>query len=210
MRISGGRAKGRRINTKRLLSKASKDEDLRPTSSKVREALFDIIRDRIEGASFVDLYAGIGTVGLESLSRGAHRAIFVEPNRLRAKSIIETAFKFGFRKNITVIEGKAEEFLKKTLSEKKRFDIFFIDPPYFSGEIMKSLPFIGEKGLLNDNGAVIVEHFFKRTLPEQVGELKMLRSYKYGDTMLTIYKKKKENQTIGGPREENCYLSGNI
>ncbi|MDI6889539.1 MAG: 16S rRNA (guanine(966)-N(2))-methyltransferase RsmD [Thermodesulfovibrionales bacterium] len=198
MRISGGLAKGRRTATKRLFSGASGDEKLRPTPSKVREAIFDIIRDRIEGASFVDLYAGTGTVGLEALSRGAGRAVFVEPNMLRARAIKENAVKFGFRKKAIVVDGEAYEFLKRASAEKKRFDIFFLDPPYFSEEIMKTLPMIEEKRLLNDGGTVIVEHFFKRKLPETVGELKMIRSYRYGDTMLTIYRKKEETGEKGG------------
>jgi len=211
MRISGGLAKGKRISTKKLFSQSSKkDEELRPTSSKVREALFDILRDRIEGASFVDLYAGTGTVGLEALSRGAGKAVFVEPNRLRSKAIKENAVKLGFGEKVTVVERKAQEFLKKASVEKKRFDIFFVDPPYFSEEIMKTLPMIGEKGLLNDKGTVIVEHFFKRKLLEAVGELKMIKSYRYGDTMLTIYTKKKESENIGGLGEEDCCLSRNL
>jgi len=210
MRISGGIAKGRKIRTKRFYAKASENEDLRPTPSKVREALFDIIRDRIEGSIFVDLYAGTGTVGLESLSRGARKATFVELNRLRAKAIKETAAQFGFFEKIAVMEGKAEGFLKKAWEEKKRFDIFFVDPPYFSEEIMKSLSLIGEKGLLNDSGVVIAEHSIRRKLPELVGELKMVRNYRYGDTVLTIYKKKKETEKIGGSCEEDCNISGNL
>jgi len=65
----------------------------------------------------------------------------------------------------------------------------FLDPPYYSEEIEKVLPLIGEDGLLNDGGMVIVEHFFKNKMPEQAGLLKMDRSYRYGDTMLTIYRK---------------------
>jgi 16S rRNA (guanine966-N2)-methyltransferase len=210
MRISGGLAKGRRIATKKLFSKSPKDEELRPTSSKVREALFDILRDKIEGASFVDLYAGTGTVGLESLSRGAAKAVLVEPNMLRAKAIKENAAKLGFNEKVTVVEKRAQEFVKKTSAEKKRFDIFFIDPPYFSEEIVKILPMVGEKGLLNDKGTVIVEHFSKIKLPESVGELRMIRSYRYGDTTLTIYTKKKETEKIGGFVEEDCSLSRDI
>jgi 16S rRNA (guanine966-N2)-methyltransferase len=197
MRISGGLAKGRRIAPRRLFSKTSQGKALRPTSSKVREAIFDIMRERIEGARFVDLYAGTGTVGFESLSRGAGRVVFVEPDRARAKAIRENAAKFGFSEKAIVVNRKAHEFLKKALIEKQGFDIFFFDPPYFSEEIIKTLPMIGEKGLLNDGGTVIVEHFFKRKLPETVGELKIIRSYRYGDTMLTIYMKKKEKEKRG-------------
>ena len=189
MRISGGIAKGRRTATKGLLSKTSDGEKLRPTSSKVREALFDILRERIRDASFVDLYAGTGTVGFEALSRGASRAIFVEPNDLRAVTIKRNADEFGFREKAQVIKSRAHEFLEKSSSKKEIFDIFFVDPPYHSEEIKKVLPVIGEKGLLNKNGVVIVEHFFKREMPDTAGELKIDRSYRYGDTMLTFYRK---------------------
>src|SRR4030066_569199 len=124
MRISGGIAKGRRTATKRLLSKTSEGEKLRPTSSKVREALFDIIRNEIDGASFVDLYAGTGTVGFEALSRGASRAIFVEPNDLRAITIKKNADEFGFREKAQVVKNRAYKFLEKSSSEKESFDIF--------------------------------------------------------------------------------------
>lgn len=189
MRISGGIAKGRRTATKGLLSKTSDGEQLRPTSSKVREALFDILRERIRDASFVDLYAGTGTVGFEALSRGASRAIFVEPNDLRAITIKKNADEFGFREKAQVVKSRAHEFLEKSSSKKESFDIFFVDPPYHSEEIKKVLPMIGEKGLLNKSGVVIVEHFFKREMPETAGELKIDRSYRYGDTMLTFYRK---------------------
>jgi 16S rRNA (guanine(966)-N(2))-methyltransferase RsmD len=209
MRISGGIIKGRRTATKSLL-KSSHGEVLRPTSSKVREAIFDIIKDRIEGAIFVDLYAGTGTIGLEALSRGADKAFFVEPNRLRAKTIKENAVKFGLSEKAIVIETKAHEFLKRASDENKKFDIFFLDPPYFSEEIINTLPVIGEKKLLTDNGIVIAEHFFKNKLLETVNDLKIIRSYRYGDTMLTIYMKKKAQENTGESGEKESSLSGYI
>jgi 16S rRNA (guanine(966)-N(2))-methyltransferase RsmD len=189
MRISGGTAKGRRTATKRLLTKNSEGERLRPTSSKVREALFDILRDKIEGASFIDLYAGTGTVGLEALSRGAGRSVFVEPDEIRIRTIKTNVLEFGFPEQAVVAKGRAYEFLQKASAENEGFDIFFIDPPYDSEEIEKILPLLGEEGLVNEDGVVIVEHFFKRNVPEKAGRLKMKRSYRYGDTMLTLYRK---------------------
>jgi 16S rRNA (guanine966-N2)-methyltransferase len=189
MRISGGTAKGRRTASQRLLTKASTKERLRPTSSKVREALFDIIKDRIDGASFVDLYAGTGSVGLEALSRGGGKAIFVEPNELWVKTIKRNIYEFGFREKALVYKGRACEFLEKASAEKERFDFFFLDPPYQSDEIKKVLPVIEEKELLCENGIVIVEHFFKKELPETAGRLKIYKSYRYGDTMMTLYRK---------------------
>jgi 16S rRNA (guanine(966)-N(2))-methyltransferase RsmD len=192
MRISGGLAKGRQTATKRLLSRAPGDERLRPTSSKVREALFDIIKDNIEGASFVDLYAGTGTVGLEALSRGADKVFFVEPDGLRIRMIKRNVEEFGFYDKAGVVKCRADEFLRKALDKNEHFDIFFLDPPYQSEEIMRTLPIIGEKGLLNKGGIVIIEHYVKKKLPETTGQLEIRKSYRYGDTMLTLYRSKDE------------------
>jgi 16S rRNA (guanine966-N2)-methyltransferase len=187
MRISGGTAKGRRTATRSLLKKKPTGERLRPTSSKVREALFDILRERIRGVSFVDLYAGTGTVGLEALSRGAGRAVFVEPGELRVRTIRRCVDDFGFQDAALIIGGKAEEFLAKASAAGEKFDIIFVDPPYGSQEIERILPVIGEGQFLESGGIVVVEHFFKKEVPVTAGKLKVARSYRYGDTTLTFY-----------------------
>ncbi|MEW6066856.1 MAG: 16S rRNA (guanine(966)-N(2))-methyltransferase RsmD [Nitrospirota bacterium] len=189
MRISGGIAKGRRTATKKLFSKTFRGERLRPTTSKVREAIFDIIRNRIKGSVFVDLYAGTGTVGLEAFSRGAEKVIFVEEDNFRVDAIKKNIADLKFQERALVIKGTASEFIEKSSAKKNVFDILFIDPPYHSDEIGRILPMIGEGEILNDEGIVIVEHFFKRNMPETAGRLIIHRKYKYGDTILTIYRK---------------------
>jgi 16S rRNA (guanine966-N2)-methyltransferase len=189
MRISGGSAKGRRTATKKLFARASPGERLRPTSAKVREALFDILRNRVEGATFVDLYAGTGTVGFESLSRGAARAVFIESDPAMIESMRRNARDFGFSEKAEIIRGRADEFLREAASVHEQYDIFFLDPPYQSEEIEKALPMLGEEELLKTEGIIIVEHFFKKKLPQQAGFLKLHKNYRYGDTMLTLYKK---------------------
>jgi 16S rRNA (guanine966-N2)-methyltransferase len=187
MRISGGMAKGRKTASKNLFTKTLAGERVRPTSSKVREALFDVVRNRIEGARFVDLCAGTGTVGLEALSRGAGYAFFIEPNELLVGMINKALQDIGFRDKAAVLKGRADEFLLKAALRNERFDIFFIDPPYQSSEIETILPIIGEKDLLKENGIVIVEHFFKKAVLDEAGSLRVNRTYRYGDTMLTTY-----------------------
>jgi 16S rRNA (guanine966-N2)-methyltransferase len=187
MKISGGTAKGRRTASKKLFTKTLAGERVRPTSSKVREALFDIVRNRIEGARFVDLYAGTGTVGLEALSRGAGYAFFVEPNELLVVMINKALQDIGFLDRAAVLKGRADEFFEKAALRNERFDIFFIDPPYQSSEIETILPAIGEKEFLEEDGIVIVEHFFKKAVPDRAGPLRVNRTYRYGDTMLTTY-----------------------
>jgi len=187
MRISAGVAKGRRTATKKLLSHTIKGKQLRPTSSKVREALFDILRDKIDDALFVDLYAGTGTVGLEALSRGAKKAVFVEQSYTRVRTIQENVTKLGFQEKSDIIRGRSCDFVARYAGEN--VDICFVDPPYKSDEIDRVLTLIGEKEFLSRQGIVIVEHFFKKKVPEKVGRVIMQRSYRYGDTMLTCYGK---------------------
>ncbi|NWF75277.1 MAG: 16S rRNA (guanine(966)-N(2))-methyltransferase RsmD [Nitrospirae bacterium] len=189
MKISAGIAKGRRTSTKRILLHARNQTRLRPTSSKVREALFDIIKNKISGATFVDLYAGTGTVGFEALSRGGKRTVFVEKNEFLVNTIKKTAHELGFICKTQIIKCSAEEFLKKASSNQEMFDIFFVDPPYQSDEIDKILPLISSKDLVNTEGFVIVEHFHKKRIPETIGNLEKHRSYRYGDTILSFYRK---------------------
>lgn len=192
MRISGGVAKGKRTATEKIPGSKVPGERLRPTSSKVREALFDILRNRLEGAHFVDLYAGSGTVGLEALSRGAGLVVFVEPDKFRTVMIQRNIESMGFSGNASISRTDAEKFLKKAALNSSEYDILFLDPPYRSEEIGKVLPLIGTSKILNDEGLVIAEHFFKKALPRIAGSLILSKQYRYGDTVLTLYRKDRE------------------
>lgn len=189
MRISGGHLKGRTIGSQRIFSKKSRDDELRPTSSKVRQAIFNILRNEIQDSSFLDLYAGSGAVGVEALSRGARQVVFAEQNRLRAKHIAEVLLKTGADKSATVFQGKTMEFLKKAGGEGMKFDIIFADPPYASEETAEVVAFIEKYGILDGMGALLVEHSSKKMLPESVGRLRSVKNYRYGDTMLSLYRR---------------------
>lgn len=189
MRISAGQLKGRKIELKKVPGKVDMD-DLRPTSSKVREALFDILRNDITGASFLDLYAGTGTVGFEALSRGASRTCFVEHEKGAAKEISQYIGKMGLGSMAEVFTGTAERFLKKTEVAGMTFDIIFADPPYASDELEKVLPLIDGGDILAPGGCLVVEHASKKNIPSPCRDLRPVKNYKYGDTMLTLYRKK--------------------
>ena len=187
MRISAGTAKGRKIGYKKAFLAGGKGEELRPTSSKVREALFDILRDRIRKASFLDLYAGTGGVGIEALSRGASRVVFVDADRLRVKLIRQLLAEFNFLDRAVAVNSDGCRFLRKEEGRGHRYRIVFLDPPYRSDELLEVLPLIGEGCILEDDGLVIAEHFSKTKLPEDIKGLRFIRSYRYGDTMLSVY-----------------------
>jgi len=189
VRISSGRLKGRKVVTSRKIFASAEGDELRPTSSKVREAIFNILQAEIARALFLDLYAGTGAVGLEALSRGAERVFFVESNQVRSKAIMGHITKLGLEARASVHQEKAEAFLQKAVRTGMKFDIIFVDPPYLSEEIANVLPSVSECDLLKDDGCILVEHPSKKVLPEQIHDIKVIKNYKYGDTMITLYRK---------------------
>ena len=186
MRISGGSAKGRKVGLRKAFVAKGEGDELRPTSSKARQAIFDILGDRVMDADFLDLYAGTGAVGLEALSRGAKRVVFVERNNKRADMIKKFIDDFGFKDRALVVKDRVDTFLTKM---RHRFDVVFIDPPYESKELADILPLIDKANILNNDGSVIIEHSSKKKMPDAAKNIIMMKSYKYGDTALTLYRK---------------------
>jgi 16S rRNA (guanine(966)-N(2))-methyltransferase RsmD len=171
-------------------SKTAADE-LRPTSAKVREAIFDILQNEIKGAVFLDLYAGTGAVGIEALSRGAEQVVLVERNKERARAIGQYIGQADVEDRVDVYVQNAEVFLKRACAAGALFDIIFADPPYASDEINKVLVLLNKHNVLGEGGCLIIEHASKSRLPDDTGPFKFKRNYRYGDTMLTLYKKVK-------------------
>jgi 16S rRNA (guanine(966)-N(2))-methyltransferase RsmD len=193
MRISGGTAKGRRVVLRASLSKRQEADALRPTSAKVRKAIFDILGPRIIGCRFLDLYAGTGAVGLEALSRGADFVIFIDDSPARTRAITDLVRRYGFSEKAHVITDKAVHFVTSLKAGAvppdalHPYDVLFLDPPYHSAEIEMVLPCLSDSGLLKPHGLLIVEHPSKRALPHIFGALSETRRYRYGDTSLTLY-----------------------
>ncbi|MBI4685013.1 MAG: 16S rRNA (guanine(966)-N(2))-methyltransferase RsmD [Nitrospirae bacterium] len=188
MRISGGDFKGRKISSKKALGLVSKHGILRPTSSKVRESIFNIIGGDIRDSIFVDLYAGTGAVGIEAMSRGARMVFFVETDRKRALLIEKTLSDCGCIPRARIINQKAYDFISRAKEDGLKFDIIFLDPSYYSAELEDALFLLSGGELLSEQGVVIAEHSFKTKLPDKIGALKQKKAYKYGDTMLTLFK----------------------
>lgn len=186
MRISGGSAKGRKVILKKAFLQKSDADELRPTSGKVREAIFNILGPRITDSRFLDLYAGTGAVGLEALSRGAAEAVFVDISSHRVKLIRDLAGRFGLGERACIAQADAVSFLHRN---EMSFDIIFVDPPYASDEITRILPLIDSDDVLNPDGTIIIEHAKKITLPERLEHAILKKCYKYGDTMLSLFRK---------------------
>jgi 16S rRNA (guanine966-N2)-methyltransferase len=188
MRISSGGLKGRKIGSRKAFRGKTGDE-LRPTPAKVREALFDILRNDVAGAAFLDLYAGTGAVGFEAISRGAEKAYMVESNPVRFHALNDAIDHMGLRGRAFPYRDEALSFLARASSSGISFDVIFADPPYASEEIGKILPFIDLRDVLKAGGCLVIEHPSKKTLNFAPRCLKMVKNYRYGDTSLTLYRK---------------------
>lgn len=180
MRVVGGIAKGRRL-------KSLKGLNIRPTSDKVKESIFNILGNKIVDAVFLDLCAGAGGIGIEALSRGAKETVLVENNQRAAKLIKENLLLCNLEKVSKVVCNDAVRFLEDS---DKRFDIIFFDPPYESDLFEKAMAVFDRKELLNNDGILIIEHNSKTVLPEETNSLILLKKYKYGDTTLSLYKER--------------------
>ncbi|MGA3027822.1 MAG: 16S rRNA (guanine(966)-N(2))-methyltransferase RsmD [Bryobacteraceae bacterium] len=153
--------------------------DTRPTPDRLREALFNVLAPVIEGAVFLDAYAGTGAVGIEALSRGARRAIFVERSRRAVEAIRDNLAALGVAGRAEVYTGKAAPVLERVSA-----DIVFLDPPYaLAGEYAESLALLGERA----PGLVVVQHAHRQALNDEYGALRRTRILRQGDNALSFY-----------------------
>ncbi len=160
----------------------------RATSNKVREALFNILTHEIEGARFLDLYAGSGRVGIEALRRGASHVTFVEHNRHAAEDIKARLGKERLSGEVVVVRKKSISYIHDITDKNDQFDIIFLDPPYHTEEILDALSAISKTSVLSAEGTVVAEHFAKKELPGRFDKLIKMRDYHYGDSVLTVFR----------------------
>lgn len=193
MRITGGTARNRRLKA----PGPGKKNSIRPTSDRVREALFSILGNKVAGARILDLFSGTGSLGLEALSRGAASAIFVD-SRPEALDFIRMNLQACFRdaeaKIIRLNLSKPSAYsslIKKVSMDDGLFDIIFLDPPYEKKLAELTLTMVEKTGLLHPDGYVIAEERAKVSLPEQIGSISLLESRRYGDTGIWLYQGEK-------------------
>ena len=168
-------------------------EGTRPTAGRVKSALFNILAPRITGARFLDLYAGTGLVGIEALSRGAGHVTFVESNLASCRIVKTNLERCGYTHTSKVLTMAASRFLQQP---HRPYDIAFVDPPYHGGEDGNILPLLGSGAIIAANGVVVIEHFHKVQLPVQVGRLVFLKSYRHGDTLLSLYQHRSQSDSV--------------
>ena len=158
MRVITGTARGKRLKT-------LDGQDVRPTSEKVKEAMFSVIQFDLPGARVLDLFAGSGQLGVEALSRGAKSCVFIDKSRDSINIVRENVNSCGFSGSSRILNIGALEYLKNC----PEFDIALLDPPYSKGLVEEALPLL--EGRMASDGIVICEHEAGLMLPERVGRL---------------------------------------
>ncbi|MBI3604444.1 MAG: 16S rRNA (guanine(966)-N(2))-methyltransferase RsmD [Nitrospirae bacterium] len=177
IKVTGGFKKGR------ALCRTPGHHELRPTSGKVKEALFNILGDQIAGADFLDLFAGTGSVGIEALSRGARHCTFVEKDKNHFNLLKKNIDHFQLNASSTLL--CLDVFKFKTPGHL--YDIAYIDPPYGAILLEKLLPVLGESDMIRKSGLIFVEHFKKVSLSPNFGSFFLKKRYCYGDTHISAY-----------------------
>jgi 16S rRNA (guanine(966)-N(2))-methyltransferase RsmD len=180
-RILAGSHKGRRL-------KAPKGLSTRPTGARVKQTLFDILAPRLPGCRFLDACAGSGGIGIEALSRGASRVVFVDQDAAAVASVRENVALLRGAGEAQVFRQEVRLALAALADTGVRFDLVYLDPPYDSDLYEPLLRQCGETGLLEREGLVVAEHFHKRRLPETIGGLLRAREVRVGDHCLSFYR----------------------
>ena len=166
MRVIAGEYKGRRLQT-------PSDYAIRPTSDKVKEALFSILADRIYGRKVLDLFAGTGNLGIEALSRGASLCVFGDSSRESIRLIKANIAHCKAEKGAVVVPG---DYRRTLASTSETFDVILLDPPYDKGLLKPCFELIRERGLLNEGGVIVAEHRKKRSWKMRYADFPSLRN----------------------------------
>jgi len=179
MRVITGKARGVQLKT-------PEGQQTRPTADRVKEALFSIINFDIPNAAVLDLFGGTGQLGIEALSRGAKSAVFVDAREEACRLIRENLKRTKLEAGGKVIRGDYMDYLNRC---KDAFDIILLDPPYAEVFLENALKRITEIDILQSGGIIVTERPLGKELPFECQGYTRSRDYKYGNTLLTIYRK---------------------
>ncbi len=182
MRVTGGKAKGIPI-------KAPGGMRTRPTSDKLRGALFDTLRESVAGARALDLFAGSGALGIEALSRGAEHVVFVENDSNAVRTIADNLAKTRLSEKGEIIRADFRLAVRKLRKRGKRFDLVFIDPPYEAGLLADVAGVLTKHCITSPEAIIVVEHFKKTEPPPSISGIPLARTRTYGQTALSYFQR---------------------
>ena len=182
MRIIGGALKGRRLVD-------WVESGIRPVRDLVRSAMFNIVADFVPDATCLDLFAGTGAVGLEALSRGARSCLFIDESQAACGLIRRNLDALGLLEQGEVFQGRAMEGTERFLDRGRRFDLVFIDPPYFNDLAHGPVQVLSDGRGLGDDPVIVVASNKRETMDERMGVLQVAERRRYGDNVLWFYRR---------------------
>lgn len=179
MRIISGMSKGRKLVTPKSLS-------LRPTSDRVKESIFNILSEEIEGGVVLDLFAGTGNLGIEALSRGAKNVIFVEKGRHALGLIQRNLAQLRLEERSEVLPIDTIRAIRILKQRGKTFDVIFMDPPYEKGLVEKTLVKLRSHQIYDKDSILVVEHHRRELLPPIIHGWNLIRRREMGETVVSF------------------------
>ncbi len=180
MKIFGGTLRGKNIIV---------PEGIRPVSLRVKKSCFDILRGEFDGSVILDLFAGSGSLGIEALSQGASRAIFIDADKKSVKAVNRNIAELGLEDKGKVHRKDGIEAIKDFSVYREKFNIIFLDPPYYKGMATKSLQALKEYDILTPSGYIVVFCYRNDDFLDSSEEFSLIVQRKYGQTFLLIYVK---------------------
>ncbi|UKS55106.1 16S rRNA (guanine(966)-N(2))-methyltransferase RsmD [Exiguobacterium acetylicum] len=180
MRVISGERKGTRL-------KAVPGDQTRPTTDKVKESLFNVIGPYFNGGRALDLFAGSGGLGIESLSRGCDEAVFVDQHHKAVQTIQDNLRTTHYTNQARVLKKDVAVALAELASEEP-FKLIYLDPPYAKERLTEHVTYIEQHDMLTDNGVIVCEHDSAVELPDQIGRLEVVRRLRYSAVIsITLY-----------------------
>lgn len=196
MRVISGSARGRTL-------KAVPGMGTRPTTDKVKEALFSMIGPYFDGGTVLDLFAGTGGLGIEALSRGMDKAVFVDLEYKSIEVVRSNLKAAGLEDKAEVYKNDAERALKALAKRETAFDLVFLDPPYRLKHVDKLMETMDSLKLLKPEATIVVEYDSSFEYPDSFGPFKEVRKAKYGEAAVSIYNyEQQESSPVQEPGKE--------
>ena len=182
MRVIAGKARSLRLKT-------IEGMDTRPTTDRIKETLFNMLQPYLADCRFLDLFAGSGAVGLEALSRGMERVVFVDRSMEAVDVIRRNIAALGVQQVSSVWKMDWQAALRRCQREALRLDLVYLDPPYKKQQILHILQYLDTHDLVNELGDIVCESLKEDEFPDQVGALHKVKDVTYGITRITYYRK---------------------
>lgn len=180
MRVTGGDLRGKKLCLLRGLK-------IRPTTDYVRELVFNILAGGLRGAAVLDLFAGTGSLGIEAISRGAERAVFVEKDPGAIRILGRNISACRLQDVTTVLRRDVRRGLGFLKSFDRPFDVVFLDPPYNKGLAEQSVRFLDRSEAISDHASIVLEHSSRESVPDKVARFALADRRRHGITLVSFY-----------------------